>query len=489
MNPAPRPPTRVRNTGRPGNPPACVLALALLLGAPAADAAGRGRYGGTARVALHGQVTDSADPLVLDTPQEAALLALTTRGLCRLEPDGRITPMLAQSFIRETDTRLQITLRPGLTAASGGPLTAREVAQSLTRAAQAQTHSPYRALLYPWRGEGRHVQPFGAGRLGIGLSFPWPDLERTLCHPALALPEPSGRTVRPGAGPYLPARALGVWVANGAWVGGRPYVDRLAVTSGDAQSSRRLLQLAEAEVGLGAQVAPYEPAPPPPALFATWLLFRPERTGEALRGVVERVVDRADLTRFFVHPPAVPMSSLLPPALMPQAPAAPQPARPGARPPGRELTLLYDLGLPDQKGVAERIQVKLHDAGYKVALRGVSRSELRARWANGSFDLMLHALLLPPVPSPALALVLDLAGRRDLLAKELPPLGAVTEDRARDAAARDRARALQGELALVPLYAQGVRWVTHPRVANPQSDGHGVPQLDDLFFLAPSGGP
>ncbi len=64
----------------------------------------------------------------------------------------------------------------------------------------------------------------------------------------------------------------------------------------------------------------------------------------------------------------------------------------------------------DQRAVAERIQVKLHDRGYKVALEPLPRSMLRARWAKGDFELMLHSLLLPPVPGPALAVVLDAGG-------------------------------------------------------------------------------
>ncbi len=462
-----------------------IVTLALLLAGTSAEAASRGRYGGTLRVAMQGELTEAPDPLLQDAPHEAAVMGLTTRGVCRLERDGRITPLLALDVSREGPLEVRVTLRPGLRAADGTALTARELSSAWLRPTQAPSLSPYRALLHPVRAEGRHLTALSPFQLSLPLAWPWPDLERTLCHPALSVAPPAPqRGVRVGSGPFLPARALGVFIANAAYPNGRPYVDRLTVTAGEAGAVRRALQLGEAETGLGATSQGFEPAPAPPALWATWLVYRPERAGTGLRAAVERVVDRNDLIRFFVQPPAVAMSSLLPPALMPQE--APPPHT-GAvpPPPSRELTLLYDLSVPDQRAVSERLQVRLHDAGYRVALRGVSRSELRARWASGDFDLMLHALLLPPVPAPALALVLDLAGRRAQLTRELQPLGAIADDRERDAKARERAAALRPELELVPLYAQGVRWVTSPAVGNAQSDAHGVPLLDDLFLQEP----
>jgi MarR-like DNA-binding transcriptional regulator SgrR of sgrS sRNA len=173
------------------------------------------------------------------------------------------------------------------------------------------------------------------------------------------------------------------------------------------------------------------------------------------------------------------MTSLLPPALMPQRPAP----RSGQAPaPPHELILLYDASLEDQRAVAERLQLKLHDAGYQVGLRGLARSALRARWASGEFDMMLHPVLLPPVPGPALAIVLELAGRHDLLARELPDIGALPDGAAREARARERALALQPALSLLPLYAQGVRLAASSRITGLDVDGYGVPRLDDAFF-------
>lgn len=455
-------------------------AIVLVLAASGASAASRGQYGGTLRISVAGE-HGGADPLLNDSPQEAALTLLSTAGACRLTADGRVIPALLQELSRTPDGQLRLMLRPQLKSAEGAAITAQTVAQAWMRASAADTRSPYRALLFPLEGEGRYLAHQNAQALALKTAFPWPDLESSLCHPALAVPAlDSRRTPKSGAGPFVSTRALGVWVAQWAYPGGRPYVDRLTVTAGDPRNAARLLNLGDAEVGFGADAEGLVALPPAPALYATYLAFRPQKTGANFRPAFERAVERSDLTRFFVRAPSVPMSALLPPALMPQEPPARSNAR--AAPPRSELTLLYDATSPDQKGVAERLQVKLHDAGYRVSLRGVSRSELRAKWASGDFDLMLHAVLLPPQPAPALAVALDVGGRHDLLGRELPPLGRIADAAQRDQKTRERAQALATEVNLIPLYAQSLRVVTTPRVQGLHWDGFGVPVLDDAFF-------
>lgn len=450
-----------------------------LTAATSAQAATRGNYGGTLRVALAGELPPE-DALLADPPAEAAIAGLDSRPVCRLDAQQRIIPAVGQEIARPSPQEVRITLRPGLQSAGGGALNAVQIAQSWMRLSHSETRSPYRALLAPLRGEGRFLAAESASALTLPLAFAWPDLEKSLCHPALAvMTQTAQRGAAPGHGPFLPMRAPGVFTASLGYAGGRPYVDRVSITAGDARTAARALALGDADIGLGTSGDGGSALAAAPALFATYLVFKPDRTGPQLREAVERLVDRADLTRFFVRAPAVPMSSPLPPALMPQQPAprsSPGPA------PKRELTLLYDATLPDQRPVAERLQVKLHDAGYRIALRGLSRSALRTRWASGDFDLMLHAVLLPPIAGPALAVVLDLAGRRDLLGRELPPLGAIADAAARDARARERALALQPELPLLPLHAQSLRVVASKKVAGVEFDAFGVPLLDDAFF-------
>ena len=145
--------------------------------------------------------------------------------------------------------------------------------------------------------------------------------------------------------------------------------------------------------------------------------------------------------------------------------------------------LLYDESLPQQRLIAQRLQLKLHDLKYAIALRPLTRSALRAAWAAGQFDLMLQSVLLPPAAGPALAVALEIAGRHDLLAVELPPIGALPDEAARERAALERARALLPSLDLIPLYAQGLSAATSERVASLVLDGHGLPALDDAFLL------
>jgi hypothetical protein len=206
--------------------------------------------------------------------------------------------------------------------------------------------------------------------------------------------------------------------------------------------------------------------------------------GPDFRARFEAAIDRADLVRFFVRAPATAMYQLLPPALMPQQPL-PRPAAPAPLTVPKDLTLVFDSGLEDARAVAERIQVRLHDRGYKIALRAVSRSDLRAIWASGDFDLMLHPLLLPPVPGPALAVTMEAAGRHDLLPVELPLIGNIADPAARDARARERAEALRPSLSFIPLYAQGLRVQASPAVANLGFDAQGLPILEEAFLVDP----
>jgi MarR-like DNA-binding transcriptional regulator SgrR of sgrS sRNA len=235
-------------------------------------------------------------------------------------------------------------------------------------------------------------------------------------------------------------------------------------------------------LGASAEDVETGPSPSAPALFATYLVYRPAHAGAELRTVLEQAIDPQDLVQHFVTAPAVPMTQLLPPALLGgPAPATP-PTGPAPRAPGRELTLLYDSALDEHRAVGERIQVRLHDRGYRVALKAVSRAELRARWASGDFDLLLQSLLMPPVPSAALALVIELGGRHDLLAVELGALGAQADAGARDARARERAAALRPALSLLPLYARAPQLAASGAVQSLRPDGFGLPMLDQVFL-------
>jgi hypothetical protein len=426
-------------------------------------AAGRPHYGGALRVALATPGSE-ADALNVDRPETAALAALLAPPLCRLDPQRGVVPTLAE-LTRPQPNRVQLTLRGG-TAKRASDLAARWGTLS-----QSGTFSPYRALLAPLRG-----MTTSGSTIEAGLSYPWPDLERTLCHPALGFAD---------GGPYTAATLRAPFLANVSFPDGRPFPDRLQLVAADERRVARLFSTHQADLLLGttADDAQAPSSTPPPALFATYLVYRPAHAGADLRPVLEQSVDPQDLVQRFVTAPAVPMTQLLPPALMAGPTAAPAPVT-GALPraPVRELTLHYDAALDEHRAVAERIQVRLHDRGYKVALRPVPRSELAARWASGDFDLLLQSLLLPPVPAAALALTIELGGRHDLLAVELTGLGAIADAAARDARARDRAAALRSSLSILPLYARAPELSASPAVQGLRSDAFGLPMLDQVFL-------
>lgn len=446
---------------------AWLVVLATLVSVTALGGA-RARYGGNLRLLLDGPRPSESPPL-LDAPADAAVSVLTAPTVCRSLEGGRVEPLLATELSRPAPTRLRLTLPP-----RPGGATARAVAEAWERLSRAATASPYRALLAPLKQEGRRLTSgVAADHLELTLAYAFPDLERALCHPALGVPG--------NVGPFTPARTPGLLHANLSHLVGRPFVDRISITTASERDAARLWEQGEADVHLGtAEGAETHGA----ALYATYLVYKPGRVGADFRAQVDAAIDPADLARFFVRAPAVPMHALLPPALMPQAAAATRPPAPtvgGAR----TATLLYDAARADQRAVAERLQVKLHDRGLRIALRPLSREALRAAWARGDFELLLDSVLLPPVPAPALGVVIELAGRHDLLHTELTAIGAVADATARDALARQRAEALRGTLPIVALFAQALPLRRAPHVHGLSFDAYGLPMLDWAFLTTP----
>lgn len=442
-------------------------------------AASRARYGGNLRLAIAARPAD-ANPSLADAPWDAALLSLTAKPICTLDDGRRIHPVLASEISWQGAIKLQIALRPGLRFHDDAALNAKEILASWSRLSQPSSKSPYRALLFAARPEALRVASAGASQqlLEVPLTFAWPDLAASLCHPALAIK--AAAESRAGIGPFKPSSNAGELEANLGFPLGRPFVDRLSVAFTDERGAARRLALRQAQVVFG--TAGQRPsADSPPALYATYLAFRAERVGADFRQAFDASIDRGDLTRFFVPAPSVAMNALLPPALMPQ-PAIQRPPvpAPGVR---RALTLTFDQSLPEQRLVAERIQVKLHDLKYAIALRPVPRAQLRAAWASGDFDLMLHAVLLPPFAAPALAVAIELAGARELLSAELPAIGALVDAGERERAALERARALLPSLPLIPLYSQAIGIQASSEVISLGQDGYGLPALDDAILL------
>jgi MarR-like DNA-binding transcriptional regulator SgrR of sgrS sRNA len=443
-----------------------LLSLALALWAAAAPAASRAQFGGTLRFAVAHRIEES-DPFLADTPWEAAILSLQARSICEL----------TATFSSQNPTVLRVSLPPSLRRHDGAPLTAREVAQSWLRAITGEVPSPYRAHFAALKNDRERpsIAAVGANELLLSLDFPWPDLESSLCHPALALVDGKGS----GIGPFEPTKAAGTLLHNSWYPRGGPFVDRVLYLSASERALSRKIELGQIDVALNHA----GPGALAGGLFTTYLLFNPARAGPNFRAAFEAAIDKSDLARFFAAPPAEPVHALFPNAI--DAEPTPEPAPTAVPPSSAELMLLYDSTLEDQRRVAERIQVKLHRSGYRIALRPVARRTLRQRWAKRDFDLLLMSVMLPPRPAAALAVVLELASEPERMRAELPPLGLVSEASARAAKAKERAKVLASQLPLIGLYAQAMRLYIKPNVEALVPDAYGLPQLDDAFLRSP----
>lgn len=401
-------------------------ALALILLSPPALAGGRAHYGGTLAVTA---VTKSADldPLLADTPVDAALMGLTATPICRLAEFSRPTPS---------------TLR--LTTAY-----AAEITNVLNRV--RTDASVYRALLAPLK----NITATPTG-LDLTLDGTNPSLEKALCHPALSVP----------VAPYVKG------LANAHHPAGRPYPDSVTVQRTDARTADRLLGQRRTHIVLGTS-APTDS----PQLFATYVVLPSGNAPPALRQAIEATTERADLTRFFVRSPAAPLFGLLPPSLGGSTVAPVRPAKPAAQTAPQEVTLAFDTSSDDHRAIAEKLQVRLQPLGFRVSFRPVSHAELRARWASGSSELMLHTVLLPPAPGAALALVYELARQRVPASITSAP-DLVSQDKA----ARDLAFTAAPSLDVIPLCVQGLGVSTSNDVQHLTRDAMGLPRLDDVFL-------
>jgi hypothetical protein len=284
------------------------------------------------------------------------------------------------------------------------------------------------------------------------------DLERTLCHPAFAVE----------AGPFR-AEAGGGLAPVLDFPEGRPWVDSVTVAVGEARSLERLLAQRRLQVILGTGQADDAPQ-----LFVLTLVL-PAALARDLRLALDASVDRADLVRFFLRAPAAPLPGVLPPALGGPTALPALGLRPAALAPPVPVTVRFEADADEQRAIAERLQVKLQPLGYRVALKAVSRRELHARPA-GPAEVTLAALLLPPSPAGALAVLADLGG----LAERVPALQQALAGAAdADARARELAAALGPELLLWPVATRGLGLTAGKDLQHLRRDDLGLPRLDD----------
>jgi peptide/nickel transport system substrate-binding protein len=474
-----------------------VALLATLL--PALAAAGvRPAFGGTVRVAVPsapaagGEGTGPVD-LLLQRALAAPLLELDGGG--RLHPGALAEVPLAEDGGRA----FRLRLRPGLADAEGRPFGAAELAAQLTRLLRASPPSPHGWLALPIAGSEAVLAGQASSLAGVQVLSPT-ELLVLLSHPLPRFPlalATSPLSV-PGAGPFVagPSSAPGAPLrleANPRHHAGRPFADAVELRPVDPRSAARLLAQGGVDLVLRPEAAGGRPGPALPALTATVAAVNVERLGagaEPLRHALASL-DRGELARRFVRGPAEPLATLVPASILgggpapgaterSHAPSAPV-ARRAASAPGR-ISLLADSSAPDQRALAERIQVKLFDRGVAATLELVDGPRLRSRLAAGAYDVALVPVpVLAPDPALAAAQVAwtargPAAARRALeaLAGASPEAGAEPLD------------ALARELGLVPLVATGWRASLGPALEGLVARPDGALDLAELWRV---GGP
>jgi peptide/nickel transport system substrate-binding protein len=461
------------------------LALAAL---PLAAAAGvRPAYGGIVRIVV--PAPPAASDLAPRGPGDLLLLGATRARLLEIDGAGALRPgALAEVPAPEAGARtFRLRLRPGLRTESGAPLRAADLAAHLAALLSHDRPSPDAWIALPILGADAFLERRAAAIAGVRvlsetellvtLAFPLPEL------PWLLAALPAGL---PGAGPFVapapaPPGAPVVLRANGAHHRGRPFADALEIRAADPRTSARLVERGEAHLALRPETAGGRAGPALPALAVTVAVVNGARLGpgaEAVR-IALAAIDRADLARRFVRGPAEPLATIVPPALLPGSP----PARAGGRgtvgtaPP--RLSVLASSAAPDQRALAERIQVKLFDRGVQAALQVADPSRFAAQLAAGDFDVALvHVPVLASRPALAAGQVVfaargPAAARRAMAALAgLAPAGAL-------AAADSLAR----ELGIVPLVASSVRASPAPSLEGLAPAADGSFDLGDLWIL------
>ncbi|HTT69921.1 MAG TPA: ABC transporter substrate-binding protein [Anaeromyxobacteraceae bacterium] len=436
-----------------------LLALALL--APCAALAGvRPRYGGELRVLLPAAPAE-LDPARVRGAAELVAARATGATLLEVDEEGALRPALLEELpaIEEGGRAFRLRLAPGLSFHDGEPLTAARVAESLTRLAGPS--SPNAFLVASIAGaravhEGRTatlagVEVLSERELRIVLAYPFPGFPAVLATlpTAIVHPRPEGGVC--GAGPFRPVerrpRSLRLEAFDG-YFGGRPFADALELLGPEPHGGARPSLGGEAEVVLRPEPQRGRPPTEGPLLGLVLALVSP-RLGPAAEPTRAALaaLDRADLARL-VRAPARPLASLLGAGSRPPDGAAPGP---GEGLPARLRLLLPDV--PDApRAAAARLQVKLYDRGVRVALESAASAEFAERLYGGAYDAALVPVwLVSREPALVLSEVAAAAG------------GYERGSRALAEAASDGARlpalaaALESDLAVVPLYASGLR--------------------------------
>lgn len=453
--------------------------LALSLAAADAAAETRAIYGGSAQATLASSPT-TFDPL-RGGPGDAEVAALVYDTPFAVDAAGRPRPSLALALENpDGGLRARLVLRPDLHFSDGSPLTARDIAASLTRALRDPAGWPLAPI--------RAARASGEQAVELELFRPTPELALLLSTPA-AMITPNGMAPgkRPiGSGPFVVEASdlQSVRLApNPACPGGRPYLASLLLRTWPSRGD----EAGSFEVG-ALQAMRHQPATleQAGARHAAVTVDGPQtitgfiavgRIADAalLRRVLVLALNRERLRRLTVREPAQVAAGAVPPALGGQAERpAYDPARaraeverrwPGAHP---KLSLLVDASRFDDRDVAERILADLARAGIDVSIDAADAPSYQARVDSGRYELLLGAVA-PPAPDGTLA--------------ALALLAAVDPAAARGALAHGSAVDLEAT-RVIPLFHRAARLQAAPELRGLRVDGAGRADWADVHWLA-----
>lgn len=402
---------------------AALLALGAASGAAKAEPSTRPQRGGTLRVHMR-EAIGNLDPRQWPaTPAQAAAAervdSLVYDRLLRLDEHGSLQPALAVSWQHDAlSKRWQFRLREGVKFSDGTLLTPPVAAMALQQ------------LL----GISFDVSA-DADSVVIAADKSMPGLPVQLATGRYFIFHANQDGALAGTGPFrftfvksMGRMELAVFGANESCWAGRPFVDKIGLTTGESSDQQAsaiafdqadVVELPASDVRRAAQRGVRTASSDPVELFA--LVFdasRPAVQDARLRQAISLSIDRASIADVILQKQGVPAGSLLPNWISGYEHLFPVTAdlaraKNLLAAAGREnsrsapLVLLYDSGDAEAQAVADRVAVNLREVGIKVQ---VSVQTANVKTKPMAEARLVRRRLAAPDPATALSDLLDSLG-------------------------------------------------------------------------------
>jgi ABC-type transport system substrate-binding protein len=437
------------------------ISSAALLLASAVHARTRSRYGDTLRAETQA-IAMSGDP----APE--MLVGLVFETLVTVDDSGHPQPALAATWTSSNNNqRWEFTLHPGVAFHDGQPCDSPALALSLSRVPGL-----------PWK-----VHATARG-LVIESDTPQPNLPAMLSLPRYAIYAPTQGDQSVGTGPFrIESRNGSTFLlkANDDYWGGRPYVDRLEITTSrsprDQLNDFSLDRTDVIELGSDQWRRAQQDrlrissSRPSQAIVVLVDSTKPELRDQRLRQAITLSIDRATIHNVIFQRQGEIAASLLPNwltgyAFLFDSKQDIARARQLRNEVGRvsALTIGYDPADPVQRLIAERIALNVHDAG--INMQAVPNS-------TPGLDLRIRTVAVPS---------LDVAAALNGTVDQLNLMAADSSPNAESLYANERA-ALQTYRA-IPLVFLPRTTAINARVRNWTASPDGQWHLADIW-LAP----